>query len=343
MTSSVRSMCIAISFMALASCRHNAPSSKAKDITHKDELRDKYATLYSDKGRVFFKKCLPESQSFDRNCQVDGAIADKSTEDFETALPDDIQLRNRILCHLKQGSDFVSSTPPPATTTIAEKCKSFGPITSDDLAKAFGVFNYSMSPPSTNPGTPPTTTPGPELPGMRFIPVQGRNFAMAETETTRGQWKAVMGKYPEERPGWNDCALKEKTIFEDSHPVSCVSWNDANDFARKMGHNYRLPTQEEWGYAAGDIKGSTFGWCDTTSTQPVGKLKANNDLYDMVGNVREWTNSLYSLYYASGARIVRGGSLLDSAWDCNSASSNASYPDDRQSYVGFRVVRASSP
>jgi formylglycine-generating enzyme required for sulfatase activity len=57
---------------------------------------------------------------------------------------------------------------------------------------------------------------------------------MQETEVTRGQWKFVKGRYPEHLPGWNDSYLKKKTVFEDNHPVSCVSWSDANDFARKM-------------------------------------------------------------------------------------------------------------
>lgn len=181
---------------------------------------------------------------------------------------------------------------------------------------------------------------------MRFITVQGRSFAMQETETTRAQWKAVMGKYPEELPGWYDCYLKERTVFDAFHPVTCVSGNDANDFARKMndkhdGYNYRLPTEEEWNYAAGNIEGPTFGWCDTGWTKPVGKLKANNGLYDMVGNVWEWTSTPYdsSGYYL----VIRGDRFGNYYPNCRSAARSHNEPDYRSTGLGFRLVRTSSP
>ncbi len=342
MTSSIRSMSIAISFMALSSCKHNAPSSKAKDITHKDELRDKYATIYSDKGQIFFKKCLPESESFDRNCQVDGAIADKSTEDFEKALPEDIQLRNRILCHLKQGSDFVSSTPPPAISPVAEKCKSFGPITSDDLVKAFGVFNYSISPPTTNPGAPPATNPpgGGSIAGMNFIPIQGQSFAIQETEVTRGQWKALMNYYPEAKV--TSCTPK---VLVDDQPVSCVSSTDAELFADEMnrkndGHTYRLPTEQEWATAAGDIGGPVYGWCNSSISHPVKKLKAQNGLYDMAGNVWEWTSSYWD-GKEGRSLVTRGGGWND--YECHTAIRIDNDLGDRYTNLGFRLLRTPSP
>lgn len=54
--------------------------------------------------------------------------------------------------------------------------------------------------------------------GMKFIEIPGRDFAMQETEVTRGQWKALMGYYPAR----ND-AMCQPTPLSDDHPVSCVT------------------------------------------------------------------------------------------------------------------------
>jgi len=69
-------------------------------------------------------------------------------------------------------------------------------------------------------------------------------FYMQNTEVTQGQWKAVMGNNPsiDDRCG-------------DSCPVECVSWNDVQEFIKKLNimdkdRDYRLPTEAEWEYAA---------------------------------------------------------------------------------------------
>ncbi|MCK5229714.1 MAG: SUMF1/EgtB/PvdO family nonheme iron enzyme, partial [Desulfobulbaceae bacterium] len=66
-------------------------------------------------------------------------------------------------------------------------------------------------------------------------------FYMAEYETTQGQWKKVMGNNPSQ---FNK---------GDNYPVEKVSWNDVQDYIRKLnqqtGKQYRLPTEAEWEYA----------------------------------------------------------------------------------------------
>ena len=81
----------------------------------------------------------------------------------------------------------------------------------------------------------------------------------------------------------------------DRHPVTCVSWDDAQEYvswlSRTTGATYQLPTEEEWGRAAaGSQPGCGWEPARGRGTCPVGSYSANGaGLSDMVGNVWEWT------------------------------------------------------
>ncbi|HCZ11507.1 MAG TPA: formylglycine-generating enzyme family protein, partial [Nitrospiraceae bacterium] len=68
-------------------------------------------------------------------------------------------------------------------------------------------------------------------------------FYMGKYEVTQGQWKEIMGDSPS---SFKDCG--------DNCPVENVSWNDVQEFIRKLNDRadgkYRLPTEAEWEYAA---------------------------------------------------------------------------------------------
>ncbi len=174
------------------------------------------------------------------------------------------------------------------------------------------------------------------------------------------------GKEWEKKRGTNwkhDAEGNLRPSSEYNHPVIHVSWNDATEYckwlAQKTGKPYRLPTEAEWEYAAGngakhtkyswgngnpsgkqggsvaDESGATkFNWTKSAeniflgyndgfpTTAPVGSFNANEfGLFDMTGNVWEWCQDWYgSDYYA------------------NSPSSNPQGP----STGSYRVLRGGS-
>jgi formylglycine-generating enzyme required for sulfatase activity len=170
-------------------------------------------------------------------------------------------------------------------------------------------------------------------------------------------------------PGHAD--KRDKCSRDDRCPVVYVDWFDAWAFCRWLGAEYRLPTDAEWEFAcrvskSADPSDSTpwyfgdepmslnhYGWNINNSekrTHPVGRLLPNAwGLFDMHGNVQEWTDSSFQWdpRETTGAedtmaalRFIRGGSWSDSPPWCRSASEEDLPPKYQSLVVGFRVARA---
>jgi len=197
--------------------------------------------------------------------------------------------------------------------------------------------------------------------------VQVGDFWMAQTETTFKQWQACVddgGCQSNKRPddeGWG----------RGNRPVINVNWQDANQYAhwlsKKTGKNYRLPTEAQWEYAARAGRQTAYAWgnqincglanygyssndCKTDGTKPVARYKAYAGLYDMHGNVNEWTCSAYDKNYGGSekqcaktndkrSRVLRGGSWISRPGNVRSANRSYSTASDRYYFVGFRLSR----
>lgn len=201
--------------------------------------------------------------------------------------------------------------------------------------------------------------------GKLMIAVPGKEFSILATEVTQELYESVMGENPSKFNG-------EKNL-----PVENVSWYDAVYFCNKLsakcgltpvyavdgetdvekwgyaphitgtvsqnGNNngYRLPTVEEWQYAAKG--GQEFKYSGSANfeekTHPVAQKNSNvYGLYDMSGNVWEWCWD--SDPDNSYRRCSCGGSWYYGADDCEVDNKNWYYASDAGRNLGFRIVRS---
>jgi len=227
------------------------------------------------------------------------------------------------------------------------------------------------------------------------------SFAMGRYDVTRSEYAAFVratghtagdGCGPDsyswrKRPEltWQNPGFRQT----DRDPAVCVSWQDANAYIAWLNGKvrrgssasgdgpYRLPSESEWEYAARAGTSTRFWWGDDDAaaadhawykdnagghTDPVG-LKAANafGLYDMAGNVWQWTADCYAGSY-SGApadgganetgvadprpkgthqcmRVDRGGSWHFQPWALRSATRERNPSDFRDTYMGFRLAK----
>lgn len=221
-------------------------------------------------------------------------------------------------------------------------------------------------------------------------------FSMDATEVTKAHWDevytwAIAHGYSFDNAGSGKSA---------NHPVHTVNWYDvvkwcnarsqmeglpavytvggavyktgqSDNVVQTSAAGYRLPTDEEWEYAArGGFSSRRFPWGDEIQhslanyyssssysydtsptrgyhpdydndpmpyTSPAGSFAANGyGLYDMSGNVWEWC---FDWYWEDEDRVMRGGSWdLNIGYDCRVGTRFSNYPDSTSNEVGFRTV-----
>ncbi len=171
-------------------------------------------------------------------------------------------------------------------------------------------------------------------------------FEIQKTHVTKGQYALVMGGPIPENP---------------NEPMVDLSVAMAEAYAKKLSeldplHDYRLPTEEEFEYAARAGTTTAFYGFDPTGltdeqikvrlksfavfgsdriADVATKKKSNQlGLFDMSGNAWHWTSTLYG-----SSRVLRGGSWFSAARFLRSAFRGSVFPGYRGDGVGFRLVR----
>ena len=206
------------------------------------------------------------------------------------------------------------------------------------------------------------------------------DFDIAVHDVTQGQWQAIMGNNPSYFSRFGGGRNEVKDISDEElklFPVENVSWDDAQEFIKKLnererasGYGYRLPTAAEWEYACrggatSEEECSYHFYFDKPTNDPsskhanfngehpfdkgekgpylgrptkVGSYAPNKlGLYDMHGNVWQWCQDLCEPVPSD--RVYRGGCWYDIAELCRAAYRSGYTPVIRLYNLGFRLAR----
>jgi formylglycine-generating enzyme required for sulfatase activity len=184
-------------------------------------------------------------------------------------------------------------------------------------------------------------------------------FSMDVNDVTVAAYAACVKAGRCSEPGTGDDCNWGKSD-RPNHPITCVDWNQSTAYCAYAGK--RLPTEEEWEYAARGTDERTYPWgneapsnqlcwhrwASKEGTCVVGSHPSGASpfgLQDMAGNVWQWTSSNYCPYpgnkCAEAARVFRGGSWGsgDAAF-VRGALRRRYAPSLRYDFVGFRCARA---
>lgn len=197
--------------------------------------------------------------------------------------------------------------------------------------------------------------------------VDVRRFAIGKYEVTFEEFDAFARATGRALPD-------DKGRGRGRRPVVNVSWEEASAYVRwlseQTGKRYRLPSEAEWEYAAGNLGRSLYWWGNTPgekrancfncgsewdahTTAPVGSFAANPlGLYDTAGNAIEWVQDCYHPDYESAPtdgsawvsvgctrRVIRGGGFNSPANTLRLTKRDQQLSSMRMDDLGFRVAR----
>jgi formylglycine-generating enzyme required for sulfatase activity len=169
-----------------------------------------------------------------------------------------------------------------------------------------------------------------EKPAHEVIMTKG--FWMAQTLVTQAAYRRVVGANP-------------SFFHGDQRPVDRISWDEAKAYCAAVG--MRLPSEAEWEYAArANSPAARYGEADTDAiawykgnsydrSHEVAQKQPNAwQLYDMLGNVWEWTSDWYSSDYVA----LRGGSWSTSAANIRVSARGWDASNHHRKFTGFRCA-----
>ena len=197
------------------------------------------------------------------------------------------------------------------------------------------------------------------------------DFHIGKYPVTQAEFKKIMGYNPSRFAGelnnpveqvtWFDAVmycnkLSEIKGLEKYYQIENIKYEGKNIKKatikeNKNSNGYRLPTEKEWEFAArggkngkptlyaGSNNLDEVAWYyrESVSTMAVGKKEANElGLYDMSGNVLEWTNT----HTSDISRVVRGGSWCYFETYCEVDFSYALHYAEKNYFLGFRVSKS---
>lgn len=265
----------------------------------------------------------------------------------------------------------VSPVPPPTEAPPRIAASDHGGLPSrsrfeNSLGMAFVVIpagEFQMGTPDLGKDAPP--------PECRAHLVRITHpYHLGQHEVTRAEFRKVLRTDP---VGDAEAGI---TIGEGSLPQTNVSWDEANEFCRRLssmpaesdaGRSYRLPTEAEWEYACRSGKSVPFRWARDREPQDgsgenarknpslpltaVGSYPPNEfGVFDMRGNAWEWCSDWFdrTYYYRSPiddpqgpvtgyVKVVRGGDWIFVGEPCQ-INYTVMPPWKKNPFVGFRVV-----
>ncbi len=206
-----------------------------------------------------------------------------------------------------------------------------------------------------------------------------KRFEVMTTEVTQKTWFEIMGDNPSRFRTKESCPA---TYFEVNgtplcpyNPVETVSWERVQEFVRRInesspGAKYRLPSEAEWEFVARAGKQNAYvnsndptelknyAWYSDNSNLKTAAIAekdpiitySNHRIFDMIGNVWEWTNDWYGSYPntevtnpvgpdVGSEKVIRGCAWSANVQNCRFANREREAAQNSSSVVGFRLVR----